>query len=104
MDQVLHGSATTTKAIRQAIQRSQAGLRVLAKRYEMNPKTVAKWKMGGSAADLAAAQRAQVSSFFRMTQSSALKRSEISSPLRTRAPARFGSSTMSRPSGLSITQ
>ena len=44
MGQVLHGSATTTEAVRRAIQHSQASLRALAKRYGINPKTVAKWK------------------------------------------------------------
>jgi transposase-like protein len=52
MGQVLHGSATTTEAIRRAIQHSQASLRALAKRYGINPKTVAKWKKRGSVADL----------------------------------------------------
>ena len=33
MGQVLHGSATTTEAVRRAIQHSQESLRVLAKRY-----------------------------------------------------------------------
>lgn len=44
MGQVLHGSATTTEAIRRAIQNSQESLRQLAKRYGINQKTVAKWK------------------------------------------------------------
>ncbi|MBY5775195.1 IS481 family transposase, partial [Rhizobium leguminosarum] len=44
MGQILHGSATTTEAIRRAIQNSQASLRVLAKRYGINQKTVAKWR------------------------------------------------------------
>ncbi|MDB5381525.1 MAG: Integrase catalytic region, partial [Rhodospirillales bacterium] len=44
MGQLLHGSATTTEAIRRAIQHSQASLRGLAKRYGINPKTVAKWR------------------------------------------------------------
>lgn len=44
MGQILHGSATTTEAIRRAIQNSQASIRTLAKRYGINPKTVAKWK------------------------------------------------------------
>jgi transposase InsO family protein len=52
MGQVLHGSATTTEAVRRAIQHSQASLRVLARRYGINPKTVAKWKKRGSVADL----------------------------------------------------
>src|SRR6478752_166636 len=57
MGQVLHGSATTTEAIRRAIQHSQASLRALAKRYGINPKTVAKWKKRGSVADLPAGPR-----------------------------------------------
>ena len=44
MGQVLHGSATTTEAIRRAIQGSQESLRSLAKRYGVNQKTVRKWK------------------------------------------------------------
>ena len=52
MGQVLHGSATTTAAVRRAIQHSQASLRALAKRYGINQKTVAKWKRRTSVADL----------------------------------------------------
>jgi transposase InsO family protein len=52
MGQVLHGCATTTEAIRRAIQNSQESLRVLATRHGINPKTVAKWKKRGSVADL----------------------------------------------------
>ena len=52
MGQVLHGSATTTEAIRRAIQHSQESLRALAKRYGINQKTVAKWKKRTSVADL----------------------------------------------------
>ena len=52
MGQVLHGSATTTEAVRRAIQHSQASLRALAKRYGINQKTVAKWKGRTSVADL----------------------------------------------------
>jgi transposase InsO family protein len=52
MGQILHGSATTTEAIRRTIQHSQESLRVLAKRYGINQKTVAKWKRRTSAADL----------------------------------------------------
>ena len=51
MGQVLHGSATTTEAVRRAIQHSQASLRALAKRYGINQKTVAKWKGRTSVAD-----------------------------------------------------
>jgi len=52
LGQVLHGSATTTEAIRRAIQRSQEGLRTLAKRHGINPKTVAKWRKRSFVADL----------------------------------------------------
>mgnify|MGYP001355635149 CR=1 FL=1 len=52
MGQVLHGSATTTEAIRRAIQDSQESLRALSKRYGINQKTVAKWKKRTSVADL----------------------------------------------------
>jgi transposase InsO family protein len=52
MVQVLHGRATTTAAVRRAIQHSQESLRVLAGRYGINPKTVAKWKKRESVSDL----------------------------------------------------
>src|ERR687898_2612363 len=51
MGQVLHGSARTTEAIRRAIQHSQASLRALARRYGVNPKTIAKWRARASVAD-----------------------------------------------------
>ena len=44
MEQVLHGNARTTPAIRRAIQNSQKSLQSLAKLYNINPKTVAKWR------------------------------------------------------------
>lgn len=52
MGQVLHGSATTTAAIRRAIQNSQESLRALSKRYGINQKTVAKWKNRTATFDL----------------------------------------------------
>ena len=44
MGQLLHGSARTTEAARRAIQNSQESIVRLARRYNLNPKTVAKWK------------------------------------------------------------
>jgi len=44
MGQILHSRATTTEAVRRAIQSSQASIRTLAKQYGINPKTVTKWK------------------------------------------------------------
>ena len=52
MGQVLHGSATTTEAVRRAIQNSQESLRSLSRRYGINQKTVAKWKRRTSVQDL----------------------------------------------------
>lgn len=54
MGQVLHGSATTTEAVRRAIQNSQESLRALSKHYGINQKTVAKWKRRTSVQDLPA--------------------------------------------------
>ena len=44
MGQVLHGSAKTTHAVRAAIQRSKASIQELSEHYDLNPKTVMKWK------------------------------------------------------------
>ena len=52
MGQVLHGCATTTEAIRRAIQASQESLRALSRRHGVNQKTIAKWKQRGSTSDL----------------------------------------------------
>ena len=52
MGQVLHGSATTTEAVHRSIQHSQASLRELARRFGVNPKTIAKWRKRTSVADL----------------------------------------------------
>ena len=52
MGQILHGSATTTAAVRRAIQHSQESLRALANRYGINQKTVRKWRNRSSATDL----------------------------------------------------
>jgi hypothetical protein len=51
MGQILHASATTTEAVRRAIQHSQESL-ALATRYGVNPKTVLKWRKRSFVADL----------------------------------------------------
>ena len=51
MGQILHGCATTTAAVRRAIQNSQESLITLAKRHGINPKTVAKWRKRDSVVD-----------------------------------------------------
>ena len=43
MGQLLHGSATTTEAVRRAIQVGQESVRALARRYGISPTTVQKW-------------------------------------------------------------
>jgi transposase-like protein len=49
--QMLHGSATTTEAVRRAIQNSQESVRALAARHGINPKTVLKWRKRTSVQD-----------------------------------------------------
>lgn len=44
MGQFLHGSARTTAALRRTIQNSQESLTRMASRYDINAKTVAKWR------------------------------------------------------------
>ena len=44
MGQVRHGSATTTHAVRAAIQRSKASATALSRTYGINAKTVLKWR------------------------------------------------------------
>jgi len=52
MGQVLHGSAKTTHAIRSELQRSQAPVASLAKRFGINEKTVLKWRHRQSVEDM----------------------------------------------------
>lgn len=52
MGQVRHGCATTTHAVRAAIQRSQASLTTLSHESGINPKTVAEWRKRATVEDL----------------------------------------------------
>ncbi|WP_199556517.1 IS481 family transposase, partial [Sandaracinobacteroides hominis] len=52
MGQFLHGSAKTTHAVRGELQRSQASVAQLAKRFGINEKTVLKWRSRASVEDL----------------------------------------------------
>jgi len=47
-----HGSATTTPNVREAIQASQEKNTVLASRYGVDPKTIAKWKARNFSSDV----------------------------------------------------
>jgi transposase-like protein len=49
--QLLHGSARTTAALRRTIQHSQESIARLAARYDLNAKTVAKWRKRTSVED-----------------------------------------------------
>ena len=51
MGQVLHGCARTTAAVRRAIHSSQESLIALAEGYDINPKTVNKWRKRSFVAD-----------------------------------------------------
>jgi transposase InsO family protein len=51
MGQLLHGSATTTEAVRRAIQAGQESVRALARRYGISPTTVQKWRKRSSVSD-----------------------------------------------------
>jgi len=51
MGQILHGSAKTTHAVRAAIQRSKATIAQIAEKYDLNPKTVMKWRHRQSVED-----------------------------------------------------
>ena len=52
MGQVRPGCATTTRAVRAAIQRSQASLAQRSRELGINPKTVAKWRKRATVEDL----------------------------------------------------
>jgi len=52
MGQIRHGCATTTYAIREAIQRSQASNAELSRELGINVKTVAKWRKRQTVEDL----------------------------------------------------
>ena len=51
MGQILHGSATTTEAVRRAIQLREESVRALARRYGVSPTMVQKWRKRATTAD-----------------------------------------------------
>jgi transposase InsO family protein len=77
MGQVLHRGATTTEAIRRAIQHSQESLRVLARRHGINSKTVAKWRKRSSVADLPTWPRAPRSTGLSLAQEAFRKQTRL---------------------------
>src|SRR3546814_10623165 len=67
MEQILHGSAHTIEAVRRAIQHSEKSLRVLAKRYGINQKTVAKWKTRTAVKDRSEEHTSELQSLMRIS-------------------------------------
>lgn len=57
MEPVIRNRARTTAAVRRAIQDSNESLRVLARRYGINPKTAAKWRKRQDSQDLPSGPR-----------------------------------------------
>ena len=51
MGRIRHGCATTTQAVRAAIQRSEASIASLSRQYGINPKTAAKQRKRASVED-----------------------------------------------------
>jgi transposase InsO family protein len=72
MGQVLHGSATTTHAIRAAIQRSQASAAELSRTHGINPKTVLKWRKRVTVEDLKTGPREPRSSVLSLEEEAAI--------------------------------
>src|SRR3712207_8739263 len=79
MGQGQHGSATTSAAVRRAIQHSQESLRALAKRYGVNQKTVAKWRKRTSHADLPTGPREPRSTVLSIEQEADRKSTRLNS-------------------------
>ena len=52
MEQVLHANARTTEAIRREIRNSEESIAKAAVRYNVNPKTIIKWKKREDTQDL----------------------------------------------------
>ncbi|MDQ1199335.1 transposase-like protein [Rhizobium sp. SORGH_AS 787] len=76
MGQIQHGRATTTEAIRQAIQHSRESLRALSKRGGINPKTVSKWRKRTSVADLATGPKEPRSTILSLKEEAVIVASE----------------------------
>lgn len=72
MGQVLHGCATTTAALRRAIQHSQESLKQMASHYHINIKTVAKWRKRTSVKDALMGPRRSYSTVLTMEQEAAI--------------------------------
>ena len=71
MEQVLHGSARTTPAIRQLLQTSTASTASLARQYGLNEKTVRKWRNRPSTQDAPMGPKAPVSTVLTAAEAAA---------------------------------
>ena len=72
MGQVRHGSATTTHAVRAAIQRSQASLSMLSRELGINTKTVTKWRKRATVDDLKTGPKAPHSTILSQAEEAAV--------------------------------
>ena len=72
MGQILHGSARTTEAVRRAIQDSQASIASLAAQYNLNPKTVHKWKKRSHVHDAAMGPKSSHSTVLSLEEEAAI--------------------------------
>ena len=52
MGQILHANARTTEAIRREIRNSQESIAKASKRFNVNPKTIVKWRKRADTKDL----------------------------------------------------
>ena len=68
MASVLHGSARTTPRIRAELQASKESGRSLAARYDLNPKTVRKWRRRTTTADAPMGPKARKSTVLTPTE------------------------------------
>ena len=72
MGPVRHGRATTTHAVRTALQRSQASLSTLSRKLGINAKTVEKWRKRATVKDLMTGPKAPPSTILTEAEEAAV--------------------------------
>jgi len=81
MQKRLRGDVRTTAALRRAIQQSSDSIRTLARRYDINPKTVAKWRRRASTDDLKTGPKEARSSVLTVGEEAAIVGLRLHMPL-----------------------
>src|SRR5208283_3431511 len=79
MASVLHGSARTTPRIRAELQASKESAHSLAARYDLNPKTVRKWRQRTTTADAPMGPKAPKSTVLTPAEEASDKRNRFKS-------------------------